>query len=45
MYAKMAKAPLANMTFRFDGDQLSPNSTPEEHDMEDGDIIEVHDKR
>lgn len=45
VYAKMAKAPLANMTFRFDGDQLSPNSTPEEHDMEDGDIIEVHDKR
>ncbi|KAG0612870.1 hypothetical protein M758_6G058500 [Ceratodon purpureus] len=43
-YARMVKASLPNLSFRFDGDQLAPNSTPKEHDMEDEDIIEVYDK-
>ena len=44
VYARMVKASLPNLRFRFDGDQLAPSSTPKEHDMEDGDIIEVYDK-
>lgn len=44
VYAELAKVPLVNLSFRFDGDQLSPNSTPKEHDMEDGELIEVYNK-
>lgn len=43
MYAKMVKASLPNLSFRFDGETLAPNSTPKQHDMEDEDIIEVYD--
>jgi len=45
VYAKMVEASVSTLSFRFDGDQLSPNSTPKEHEMEDGDIIEVYTKR
>jgi len=44
VYAKMVEAPLSTLSFRFDGDQLSPDSTPKNYDMEDGDIIEVYTK-
>lgn len=42
MYADMVKLPLENMVFRFDGDQISPTSTPKEQDMDDDDIVEVY---
>ena len=38
----MTKLPLESMVFRFDGDQISPTSSPKELDMEDDDIIEVN---
>lgn len=44
VYAEMVDAPLANLSFCFDGDQLSSCGTPKEHDMEDGDVIEVYSK-
>ncbi|KAG0625752.1 hypothetical protein M758_2G078500 [Ceratodon purpureus] len=42
VYADLTKLPLESMAFRFDGDQISPNSSPKELDMEEGDIIEVY---
>ena len=43
-YAKLVGASPSAFSFRFDGDQLSPSSTPKELEMEDDDIIEVYDK-
>lgn len=44
VYANMVQASLSSLSFRFDGDQLSPSTTPKELDMEDGDVIEVYDR-
>ncbi len=33
---------ISKITLQFDGLPLNPDSTPEEHDMENGDIIEVN---
>jgi len=43
-YAKLVGASPSAFSFRFDGDQLSPSSTPKELDLENDDIIEVYDK-
>lgn len=44
VYANMVQASLSSLSFRFDGDQVSPSTTPKELDMEDGDVIEVYTK-
>ena len=43
-YAELAGASRADLLFRFDGDQLSPDSTPEEQGLENDDIVEVYKK-
>jgi hypothetical protein len=42
VYADLTKLPLEKLLFRFDGDEISPNDTPKELDMEEGYIIEVY---
>ena len=42
VYANLVKVPLEKMVFRFDGDQISHNSTPKELDLEDNDVVEVY---
>ena len=32
----------ARLKFVFDGDEVGPKTTPEDLDMEDGDVIDVH---
>jgi hypothetical protein len=44
VYANKVQTSLSSLSFRFDGDQLSPSTTPKELDMEDGDVIEVYDR-
>lgn len=42
MYADKVKLKMESLVFSFDGDKVSPTSTPEGLDMEDEDMIEVH---
>jgi hypothetical protein len=44
-YARKAKRNPSDLTFVFDGDKIDPASTPEDLDLEDGDMIEVSHKR
>lgn len=42
MYADKLKLDQKSLVFCFDGDKISPTATPDELDMEDNDIVEVH---
>lgn len=43
-YCNHAMIDINNVTFEFDGLKLEANSTPDDEDMEDGDIIDVKTK-
>ncbi|XP_047059543.1 uncharacterized protein LOC124666240 [Lolium rigidum] len=40
-YAKKVQLSPSDLTFTFDGDKLNSASTPQDHDLEDDDMIEV----
>jgi hypothetical protein len=40
-YAKKVQLSPSDLTFTFDGDKLNSASTPQDHDLEDDDLIEV----
>ncbi|XP_020105301.1 NFATC2-interacting protein isoform X1 [Ananas comosus] len=42
LYAKKTELKPEDLTFCFDGDKVSPTTTPTELGLEDGDMIEVH---
>lgn len=41
-YAQKVNTDINNLVFTFDGDKISPSSTPQTLGMEDDDLIEVH---
>lgn len=41
-FAEKENLPLEKLIFRFDGDKVDPESTPEDLDMEDDDCIDVN---
>ncbi|XP_048563648.1 NFATC2-interacting protein isoform X2 [Triticum urartu] len=43
-YAKKVQVSPSDLTFVFDGDKINPASTPQDLDLEDEDMIEVHHK-
>ncbi|XP_044353274.1 NFATC2-interacting protein isoform X1 [Triticum aestivum] len=43
-YAKKVQLSSSDLTFVFDGDKINPASTPQDLDLEDEDMIEVHHK-
>ncbi|XP_047308652.1 uncharacterized protein LOC124912133 isoform X2 [Impatiens glandulifera] len=42
MFADKNKHDMETLTFCFDGDKISPMATPDDLEMEDDDIVEVH---
>ncbi|XP_004299032.1 PREDICTED: uncharacterized protein LOC101303327 [Fragaria vesca subsp. vesca] len=42
LYADKVKLDIQSLVFRFDGDKIAPDATPQSLGMEDEDIIEVH---
>lgn len=44
MYAEKSKLNMEGLVFSFDGEKISPQATPKNLGMEDGDMIEVNAK-
>lgn len=42
VYAEVSDLSPANLSFRINGEEIAPNSTPKDHAMEDGELIEVY---
>lgn len=42
MYTEKAQLKLENLVFCFEGDEVSPNETPEGLGLENDDMLEVH---
>lgn len=42
MYADKSKLDIQRLVFSFDGDKISPSTTPDGLGMEDDDMIEVN---